>query len=90
MVAGQMGIQISHGRNRARLGVGASPNGACSRAWDPAGAEVEGLCCNFTANQLQAISVGGTVQGLPTLVFFFIDTEMLSHGPTAFQHRAVR
>ena len=70
------------GGTGARLGVEASPDGLCSRAWDPAGAGAEAVLqfhCKSTGPSL----VGGTEKGRQPSCFF-IDMEMLSYGPTAF------
>ena len=42
------------------------------------------LCCNFTADQLGHLLWVALRRAANPCVFFFIDTEMLSHGPTAF------
>lgn len=81
MVAVRWGSKLVMGGTGARLGVEASPNESVPGAWDPAGAEAEAVLqfhCKSTGPSL----VGGTVQGCQPLCF--IDTEMLSHGPTAF------
>ena len=73
----------------ARLGVEASPDGLCSRAWDPAGAEAEAVL-QFHCRQTGPSLVGGTVQDCQPLCVFFHRYRDAITWPNCLQHRAVR
>ena len=89
MVAVRWGSKLVMGGTGARLGVEASPDGLCSRAWDPAGAEAEAVLqfhCRPTGPSL----VGGTVQDCQPLCVFFHRYRDAITWPNCLQHRAVR